>query len=384
MNVGQGSWTPLARKTCTDWLLTLVAVALAVLAISCGGSSSSSHATHNAYLSLTPADSITLFHIANSSGALSSVSTSVPQANTGPVGLALHPSGKFLYAANSTGNSISTFNVASDGTLTQAGNPTDARGIGPYGAVIDPTGKYLLVTNTTSGSISVFSIDSGTGALTLSSTFTGPPQLPQPTEIIITPSGNFVYVLTPGTNNTINGFTFSGGVLTPISGSPFVAGHGTTGVAVDPGEHFLYAANSTDNTVSGFQITPGTGVLVPTTGSPYSSSSGTGPGALAVDTTGKFLFVTTPGSSSSIWVFSISSAQGAEGELTPISGSPFSLGAGTQFLLMEPSGKFFYVGNETSHAVAAFSYDSSTGVPTAISGSPFSIANAPGKMVIVQ
>jgi 6-phosphogluconolactonase len=382
MNFRQGSWTPLAGRNGRCYLLIFVAWILAVLSASCGGhGSSSSGATHNAYISLTGADSVALFHITNSSGTLTSVSTSVPQANTAPVGLALHPSGKFLFAANSTGNSISTFNVASDGTLTQAGNPTPA-GVGPHAAVIDPSGNYLLVTNSTSSSISVFSIDSGSGALTLTSTFIGPPQLPQPSEIVITKPGTitFVYVLTPSTNNTINGFTFSAGVLTPVSGSPFVAGHGTTGVAVNPAGNLLYAANSTDNSVSGFQIDPSTGLLTAVAGSPYFMPPGTAPGTLAVDTTGKFLYVTAPGSTSSIWVFSITSG----GIFNPITGSPFSLSAGTQFIVMEPSGKYFYIGNVSGHDVAAYSYDSTTGVPTAITGSPFAIGSAPGKMLITQ
>lgn len=378
MNVRQGLWTPLARRTGRYGLLIFVACVLAVLSASCGHGSSSSGATHNAYISLTSTDSVGLFHIINSSGALSTVSNSVPQTNTAPVGLALDPSGKFLFAANSTGNSVSTFNVASDGTLTQAGNPTPA-GVGPHAAVIDPSGKYLLVTNSTSSSISVFSIDSGSGALTLTSTFTGPPSLPQPTEILITPSGKFVYVLTPGTNNTVNGFTFSAGTLTAMPASPFLAGKGTIGIAVDPGEHFIYVANSSDNDVTGFTI-GANGSLTPIAGT-YSAPGGTQPSALAVDPSGKFLYVSTPGSTASVWVFSITSGSGI---LTPISGSPFNLSAGAQFLVMEPSGKYFYIGNEASHNVAGYSYDSNTGVPTTISGSPFSVGSAPGKMLITH
>jgi 6-phosphogluconolactonase (cycloisomerase 2 family) len=373
MNPRLGSRTPLAGGTRLHWFSTAVVSILAALLISCGGGSSS-HPTHNAYISLTSADTVALFHITDSSGALSSVSNSVPQVKTGPVGLALHPSGKFLFAANSTDGTVSTFNVGSDGTLTQAGNATPA-GAGARAAVIDPSGQSLLVTNSISNSISVFSIDSGSGALTLTSTFnTG---LFGPTEIVMT-SSNFVYVLTPSTNNTVNGFSFSGGNLTPIGS--FLAGRGTTGIAVDPSGQLLYTANSTDATVSAFTIDAG-GVLNPIVGSPYLLQTGVAPGALAVDTTGKFLYVATPGSTNSIWVFSITPGSGI---LQPAANSPFSLTAGTLFLIMEPRGKFFYIGSQSGHNIAAYSYDSSTGKPTAITGSPFSTGSTPGRLLITH
>jgi len=377
MDFRLGSQAPIAKLT-RRWTLAGLAAALIILCSSCG-SGSSSHPSHNAYISFPSSDTIALFHIDDSSGALSSVSNSVPVTHTGPKGLALHPSGKFLFAANSTGNSVSTFSVGSDGSLSQSGTPTPA-GVSPFGAVIDHSGAFLLVTNNVSNSISIFSVDSGSGALTLTNTVTG---LPNPTEILMTPSGNFVYVLTPSTNNTIWGFTYSSGTLTPISGSPFQAGRGTTGIAVDPGEQFLYAANSTDNTVSAFTIAKPTGELAPIVGSPYSSTAGTAPSTLAVDTTGKFLYVATPGSSSSIWVFSISSVPASAGELTPVTGSPFSLTGGSSFLLMEPRGKFFYIGS-TAASIAGYTYDTNTGKPAAISGSPFATGSRPGAVLITH
>ena len=380
MNLRRGSRTPFASRIFISCFWIPAGLVLAVASLSCGGgSSSSSHATHNAYISLTGADSVTLFRITDSTGVLTSVANSVPQVGTGPVGLALHPSGKFLYAANSTGDSVSIFNVAGDGTLTQSGNPIPTEGLNPQGAVIDPSGQFLLVTNESlgsdPGSISIFSIDSGTGALTLTGTPFTDPSLFQPTQIRMTSSG-FAYVLTPSTNNAINAFTFSGGTLTPIA--TYSAGNGTSAIAIDPGAHNLYAANSSDNDVKAFTI-GGNGALTPLPGT-YSQPPGTAPGSLAVDTTGKFLYVGTRGSSASLWVFSII----AGGALDPnITGSPFNLTAGDSFLLMEPRGKYFYTGDSTSHRIAAYSYDASTGVPTAISGSPFQIGNAFGQMLIV-
>jgi len=204
--------------TLLRWLFATVPGMLIMVSASCGGSSS--HPFHNAYISFPSADTIGLFHVDNGSGEIASISNSVPLTHTGPKGIALHPSGKFLYAANSTGNSVSIFNVAGDGSLSQNGTPVPA-GVSPYAAVIDQSGAFLLVTNNLSNSISIFSIDSGSGALTLRNTVQG---LPNPTEMLMTPSGNFVYVLTPSTNNTVWGFSYSQGTLTAVANSPFAAG----------------------------------------------------------------------------------------------------------------------------------------------------------------
>jgi len=79
--------------------------------------------------------------------------------------LHLTPNGKFLYAAERTSSTISTFSVdGKTGKLTRlAGTPTEKW---PRSFAIDPAGKYLIAVGQQSNSISVYSID-GTGALRL-------------------------------------------------------------------------------------------------------------------------------------------------------------------------------------------------------------------------
>jgi len=80
--------------------------------------------------------------------------------------IAVHPSGKFLYASNRQHNSIAVFHIdAATGALTAAGQvPT--QGKTPRNFAIDPTGAFLLAANQDSGSIVAFRIDRATGALT--------------------------------------------------------------------------------------------------------------------------------------------------------------------------------------------------------------------------
>jgi 6-phosphogluconolactonase len=366
----------LSNRHCLRWTAFTVAVLVAGLSISCGNSSSSSSASHNAYVTL-PAGSVRLLHINNSTGAITVGAQTPPVQGATPTGLALSSSKKFLFVANSGANTISVFNVASDGTLTLSGNPTPA-GSGPRGMALDPSGQFLLVTNSVSNNVSVFSVDSGTGALT--AVGTPVPANNGPTEILITPSGKFVYVTNPSIG-FITAFTFAGGVLTPVPGPPIGSGLGVSAIAVESGEHFLYAANTTANTISGFAIDSVSGALTVVPGSPFSSTAGTGPSALALDTLNKFLYVATAGSTASIWAFTFDSTTGT---LTPVTNSPFNLSAGGLFLVMEPSGSFFYIGNQSGTSIAAYQYDSDTGAPTAVTGSPFSTGSVPGKMVIVH
>src|SRR5712692_8003507 len=77
-----------------------------------------------------------------------------------PSWVAVHPSGKFLYAANEAGkaSTVSAFAVdAKSGKLTLL-NQLPALGEDPCYLSFDKTGKYLLVANYSSGTIAVFPI----------------------------------------------------------------------------------------------------------------------------------------------------------------------------------------------------------------------------------
>jgi 6-phosphogluconolactonase len=381
----------LAGQNCVPQIFVAVVavVVLAGLSLSCGSSShSTSGPNHNAYVTLPSRGSVLLLHISGATGAIT-LGAETPQVqDTTPTGIALLPSKKFLYAVNSFANTISIFKVASDGTLALSGTPTPAGGSSPNAAVIDPSGKYLLVTNNLSNTVSIFSIDAGTGAL--SQVGSPVPANFHPAEILITPSGKFVYVTNPGIG-MVTAFTFSTGVLTQLPSSPVPSGAGAFGLAVDGSERFLYVANpsasnpppfsSTTGNITGFNIDPSSGALSLIQDSPFPATNGTGPSAITVDPSGKFVYATTPGSSFSIWCFTITPTNG---QLVAATNSPFSLTAGGLFAFIDPSGNHLYIGSQDSNGIAGYTYDPSTGTPTAIAGSPFSTVAAPGKMVISE
>ncbi|MFZ5833274.1 MAG: lactonase family protein [Planctomycetota bacterium] len=77
----------------------------------------------------------------------------------------VHPSGKFLYAANRGHDSIAIFAVnPQTGELTAVGHePT--QGSIPRNFGIDPTGQYLIVANQEGNTVTVFRIDQSSGKL---------------------------------------------------------------------------------------------------------------------------------------------------------------------------------------------------------------------------
>lgn len=81
--------------------------------------------------------------------------------------IAVHPSGKFLYASNRGGNTIALFPIGKDGVL---GTPQHfpSGGKTPRSFTIDPTGQWMLVANQDSDNIVVYKIDKHSGKLTAS------------------------------------------------------------------------------------------------------------------------------------------------------------------------------------------------------------------------
>jgi 6-phosphogluconolactonase len=105
-------------------------------------------------------------------GVLTLVNSYASTDNGGSVGLATATTSSglsFLYVANQTANppSISAFVVNEDGTLTPLEPPQyfDASLSQPTGVAVDPSGTFLYVANQGNGAISRFTISSITGAL---------------------------------------------------------------------------------------------------------------------------------------------------------------------------------------------------------------------------
>jgi 6-phosphogluconolactonase len=133
---------------------------------------------------------------------------------------------------------------------------------------------------------------------------------------------------------------------------------------------FLFALNPT--TVSAFVIDSNSGALTLTTRTPLTLNEQQ-PTSIAINPSGKQLFVTSYGSSgASIFAFAIALSNGA---LTPVSGSPFQIAAHAIASVVAPSRKFLYFASEDEGAVTSsvsgFSIDPDSGALRPVAGSPF-------------
>jgi 6-phosphogluconolactonase len=114
---------------------------------------------------------VTVFQYDAANGSLKEIQTiaALPAGFKGANGaaeIAVHPSGKFVYASNRGHDSIAIFRVdAASGRLTSAGWAS-TQGKTPRNFAIDPSGAFLLAANQDSGNIVVFRIDPATGGLT--------------------------------------------------------------------------------------------------------------------------------------------------------------------------------------------------------------------------
>ncbi len=272
-------------------------------------------------------NNIQAFTVNTSTGALSSPVPSFSGSVPGQI--VLDPAGKNAYVIpDPSANQpiISSFSIApSTHVLTPLPNqPMGVAGI-PQGLALDPSGKFLYITfsGTAGDEIAGRTRDATTGELSIiqGSPF-GNTGGDGPRGITVTPSGAFVIAANFNSNNvSVMALTSATGVLNNIGGSPFAAGTGSAAVAMDASGKFVFVANQTSSNLSVFSMNTANGGLAPVSGSPF--ATGTGPVGVAVDPAGKFVYVSN--TDGTISGYSLNAGTGA---LTPIAGSPFKVGTG--------------------------------------------------------
>ncbi|HEV2398402.1 MAG TPA: beta-propeller fold lactonase family protein [Candidatus Sulfotelmatobacter sp.] len=295
--------------------------------------------------------------------------------------LLIHPSRKFLVAANSGSvpiGTVSVFTINSSGSLTEK-TPRASAGTAPTVMVMDSAGKYLYVGNSGSFDISVFSIDATQETLTPVPQAGGGATAPvglSPLNMQLSPSGGTLYVSGQvGTLGYVEAFPVANGVLgPPITGSPYLTGNVPVGMVIDSKGSHLYTANKVDNSISEFSIASnGSLTLLSTTGEVYTS-----PVALLIDISGKYLYVANSQTAGNVAAYSI----GSDGGLALLSNSPFGTAAQPNFIATDPNGAHLFVGNQTNPVIQSFTLDPGSGTLTSIAS--YSVPGTPTSMVITK
>jgi 6-phosphogluconolactonase (cycloisomerase 2 family) len=355
----------------------LFACASIAIWVSCGSTSS-----RYVYAAIPLSNQIVAYREDPNSGVLTQLTGSPVTAGSAVQSIAMHPSGKFLYAANSGDGppgDVSLFTISTTGVITEV-TPRTNLGSSPTLLAMDSAGAFLYVGNSGSGSISAFSIDSGTGALTEVAGSPFPIGL-TPINMKVAPSGATLYVTGEFSNGNVSTgiieiFSVNQGILSPLlPTNTFLTGNNPYGLTISSSGSSLYTANSKDASISEFTVNAD-GSLTELSGSPIGEQY-SAPVSLLIDKSGAYLYVANQGSSN-LAAYSI----GSDGGLALLATSPFTTASGPNSLASDPGGKYLFVGNQQSPVIQSFSLDTGTGALTSVAtysvpGSPTSIAITP-------
>ncbi len=307
---------------------------------------------------------VTCFEFNSMNGDMKQVSQS--DCGKNPTYLAIHPTRKFLYAANEVNPGIvSAYSIhPKDGSLTKL-NEASAGGGGPCHIVVHPDGKWVFTGNYGSGHIGIAPINAD-GSL-------GAPLEPilggkNAHQIVIDVSGKFVFVPFLGSNH-VNQYAFdeATGKLTPVEPAFAAASVDQAGprhMVFHPSGKFAYVINERNCTIDSFDYDKAKGALsnpktIPTMpADAYASMKGKSTAHIIVSPDGKFVYGSNRGHDS-IAIYSVDSATGhltfvghenGGGEIkTP---RDFSL---------DPTGKFMIVANQAKDYILVFKRDEAKG-----------------------
>jgi len=171
----------------------------------------------------------------------------------------------------------------------------------------------------------------------------------------------------------VSAFVLNGNQYLGAPGSPYPGGAGPSlleAVASTPDGKFVYVLGL-NGTISGFSVAAN-GSLSVISGSPFSVAANSVDAV--IDASSKFLFAVSASSVSAFTINSTTGALSAVGQAVPLPGSTLP---SPGFSATTPVGNFLYVPLTGANSVAAFSFDVTTGALTAVPRSPFAVGSMP-------
>ncbi len=323
------------------------------------------------YTAKTQSKGIYLYEFSSTTGKLEPKGIAAETAD--PSWVAVHPNGKFLYAANESGkaSTVSSFAIdPSSGKLTPL-NKLPSLGEDPCYLSFDKTGKYLFVANYTSGNVVVFPIltDGKLGEHTANvkdAGTLGPNKQRQegPHAHWIVPSANnqYVFVSDLGLDQiVIYRFDPTAGTLAPNDppSIKLAAGSGPRHATFSANEKSFYVASELASTVTFFTFDSARSSfkqqqVLSTLPADFHGRNDVA--EIALDPSGKWLFVSNRGHDT-IAEFSVDPTSGKLRYLSEFS----TLGQEPRHFAIDPSGKFILVENQNSNYIIEFQLDPASG-----------------------
>jgi 6-phosphogluconolactonase len=295
---------------------------------------------------------------------------------TNPSFLALHPTGRFLYAVGEVGEfkgakggAVSAFAVDPKTGDLKLLNYHSSRGAGPCHVVVDKEGKNVLVANYGGGNVAVLPVgeDGKLGAATGfaqhegSSVNKARQEKPHAHSINLDPANRFAFAADLGTDKVhVYRFDAGKGTITPNDppAAAVAPGAGPRHFAFHPTGRFAYVINELKSTVTAFRYDPDQGELkevqtVPTLTKPVKGNS---TAEVQVHPSGKFLYGSNRGHDS-IVAFAVDPDSG---KLTYVGHQGDKVKVPRNFCV-DPTGRYVVVANQGADSLVVFRVDPKTG-----------------------
>ena len=323
----------------------------------------------------TGSEGIYTYRMDPESGALERLS--VVSGIENPSFLALHPSGRYLYAVSeiaefegqNTGT-VSAYSIDSASGQLSFLNLQPSAGAVPCHLVVDQAGRNLLLATYTGGTVASFPIDAegrlgpATSVIQHEGSSVDPVRQtgPRAHSINLDPHDRFAVAADLGTDEVlVYRFDSGTGVLEPNSppSSPVAPGAGPRHFAFHPDGRFGYVINEMGSTVTAFRYDGDKGTLDPIqtiTTLPEDFEGVTHTAEVRVHPSGRFLYGSNRGHDS-IAVFSIDPETG---RLTA-RGQESTRGKTPRNFEIDPTGTWLLAANQESDSVVVFRIDPETG-----------------------
>ena len=218
------------------------------------------------------------------------------------------PDGQWLAGLDALTQSLDIFSInTSTGALALVGQPVYATKTGtitPRMSRFAPSGAYIVAALGTAGD-AVFTFDTSTGAAAQSQILLLASLTTSDNAVAVDSTSTTLYIARSGGATDSTGVAVytigTSGALSPASGSPFAAGSTPYALALDSTGTYLYAANRGDSTLSGYLVGTTTALTV-LGSSPY--VSGVFPTSLSLDKSSTYLLAGANGANPDLTVYS--------------------------------------------------------------------------------
>jgi 6-phosphogluconolactonase len=294
-----------------------------------------------------------------------------------PSFLALHPNGRFLYAANESGvpgvgpgGAVTAFEIDTGAGRLRELNRVATVGEWPCHLVVDATGRQVLAANYGGGSVVSFGLESdgrlgarsGFHQHTGSSVNAARQKGPHAHSINLSPDNRFALVSDLGLDRVFSyPFDPARGLAKPaLAAVPVVApGSGPRHLSFHPTGRFAYGINEMLSTIHVYRYAPEKGRLetiqtVSTLPPSFTGESTTA--EVVVHPSGRFVYGSNRGHDS----LAIFTVDGATGHLTRV-GNESTGGLTPRNFNVDPEGRTLWAANQGTDNVVVFRVDAGTG-----------------------